>query len=123
MRSAAIRHDRLDGHGRAVEADGACYEGGFDAGKRSGHGTMLYAGGDVYIGQWRRDMKHGRGTYRYAGGEVEVGRYEENKNADGACKMTDGQTVWRKQDGKAVGKISLEEARAIAARVGVPAPF
>ena len=36
MREGQWRQDRLDGHGRAVEADGAWYEGGFDAGRRGG---------------------------------------------------------------------------------------
>ena len=84
---------------------------------------MRAATGNVYEGEWKANKRHGRGTYRYAGGAVEVGRYEANKNVDGFQRLADGTTVWRYQDGKTVGKISLEEARAIAARVGVPAPF
>ena len=35
---------------------------------------------------------------------------------------TDGQTVWRLQDGQQMEAISLEEAARIAARVGEPVP-
>ena len=42
---------------------------------------------------------------------------------EGAKWSADGQTAWRTQDGQPGEEISLEEARQIAARVGVPAPF
>ena len=42
---------------------------------------------------------------------------------EGAMWSADGQTANRLQDGEEVEEISLEEARQIAARVGVPAPF
>ena len=42
---------------------------------------------------------------------------------EGAVWSLDGQTAWRTQDGVPVEWISEEEARKIAARVGVPAPF
>jgi len=100
------------------------YEGEWKADLRHGRGTGRFANGDVYEGEFKADMRHGRGTYRFAGGEVEVGRYEENNDVGEAAKWSaDGQRACRFQDGEPVEEISLEEARAIAARVGVPAPF
>ena len=77
----------------------------------------------MYEGEFKANTRHGRATYRFFDGQVAVGRYEANKNVDGAQWIDNGQTVWRFQDGQATELISLEEARAIAARVGVPAPF
>ena len=82
-----------------------------------------FQGRHSHEGEYKADMKHGRGTYRYADGQVAVGRYEAGKNADGFQRSADGQTVWRFQDGQDTGTVSLEEARAIAARVSVSAPF
>ena len=42
---------------------------------------------------------------------------------EGAKWSADGETAWRLQDGAPGEEISLEEARRIAAQVGVPAPF
>ena len=36
VREGQWQQDRLDGQGRAEEADGTWYEGGFDAGRRGG---------------------------------------------------------------------------------------
>ena len=55
---------------------------------------------------------------------MEVGCYKADADVgEGAKWFDNGQTAWRTQDGEPVEEISLEEARQIAARVGLPAPF
>ena len=63
-------------------------------------------------------------TYRFANGEVTVTCWKADAPVgEGAEWINNGQTANRTQDGQPVEEISLEEARQIAARVGVPAPF
>ena len=58
-----------------------------------------------------------------ADGRKLVGRYAaDNSVGEAAGWSADGRTAWRVQDGAPVEAISLEEAAAIAARVGLPVP-
>ena len=112
--------------GRGVEryADGNVYDGEFKAGMKDGRGVYRYADGDVYDGEYKADEREGRGVYRYADGEVESGFYKQGADVgEGVKWAADGRRAARLRDGKGVEEISLEEARQIAARVGLPAPF
>lgn len=53
------------GQGFARGADGASFQGEFQAGRKSGYGVKLYANGDAYAGDWRDDMRHGQGVYEF----------------------------------------------------------
>ena len=77
----------------------------------------------MYEGEWKAGEKEGRGTFRWADGTVTVGFYKAGKDVGEGVKWTaDGQTAYRMRDGKPVEKISLEEARATVARLGLPLP-
>ena len=99
------------------------YEGEYKGDKKEGRGTCHYASGNVYEGEWKRGEREGRGTYRYADGDVDVGRSKAGAPVgEGARWSADGKTAWRLTDGEPVETISLQEAAAIAARVGEPVP-
>ena len=62
-------------------------------------------------------------TGHYASGEVEVGRYKGGARVgEGARWSADRTTAWRLRDGKRGESISLEEAKQIADKVGLPVP-
>lgn len=95
-----------------------------EAGQKEGRGTVRFADGNVYEGEWKQDKREGRGTVRLTDGRVVVDCFNAGAPVgEGAIWFDNGQTAKRMQDGKPVEEISLEEARQIAARVGVPAPF
>lgn len=71
------------GQGLAKGADGASYQGHFQAGRKSGYGVKLYVNGDAYAGDWRDDMRHGQGVYEYGEqspwrGDKYVGQWEND---------------------------------------------
>ena len=118
------RAGRGEGRGTFRYGSGNEYTGEFKAGNEDGRGTCRYASGDVYTGEWKAGKKNGRGTMRRADGSVYVVRFEAGGApiGEGAMWSADGQTAWRLRDGQPVETIYLEEARAIAARVGEPLP-
>ena len=119
------------------------YEGQWKGGEQEGRGTYRFADGEVYDGEWKGKRgaavslrqgheggfkKEGRGTYHlpaagYADGIVEVGFFKADAPVgEGVLwRATDG-TALRLRDGKPVEEISLEEARATVARLGLPLP-
>ena len=117
---------KLDGRGTRRYASGVEYSGEWKAGKQDGRGTYRDANGNESTGEYKAGKRDGRGTYRWADGRVDVSRWKAGAPiGEGARWSADGQTAVRLL-GLSSGKkeaISLEEARAIAARVGEPAPF
>ena len=113
-----------EGFGRYTFTDGSVYEGQWRANRQDGLGTFWYASGNEYYGQWKAGKKHGKGTFGYADGRVEVGTYVADRDeGEGAMWSGDRRVAWRiVQDGLEVAEITLEEARAIAARIGEPVP-
>jgi hypothetical protein len=104
---------------------GGTYEGEHNAvGQREGHGTYRWPNGDVHEGEWKAGKKDGRGTYQTAdGGRVEVGTYRADKPVGlGLRWSADRQRVARLLDGKPQDEISLVEARALSAQIGLPMP-
>lgn len=64
-------------------------------------------------------MRNGRGKYQLTDGRVEIYRYVNDKRAgDGVRWSADRKKAWKMNDGKAVKRISTEEATAIANRCG-----
>ena len=112
-----------EGRGTFYYASGNRYEGEYKADVKEGRGTEYYATGNRYEGEWKADKWDGRGTFYYAVGTKEVGRYAAGNDVGEAAQWSaDGRTAWRVQDGARGEAISLEEAAAIAARVGLPVP-
>jgi hypothetical protein len=99
------------------------YEGEYKAGEKEGKGTYHYTTGDVYEGEYKAGKKEGKGSYRYPTGQVELGCYKGGADVGEAARWSkDRQTAWRMQDGKPGDEISLEDAAATAARLGLPVP-
>jgi hypothetical protein len=59
-------------HGQGIYyyANGAKYEGQWEAAKKHGQGIYYYASGKKYEGQWEADKKHGQGKKTRQGGTV-----------------------------------------------------
>ena len=112
-----------EGKGIFRGADGNVYDGEWVGDKMEGRGTYRHADGAVYDGEYVGDKMEGRGTYRHANGNVQVCRYLAGVLVgEGVIWLADRKTAWRILDGAAVEEVSLEEAAAIAARVGLPVP-
>ena len=100
------------------------YEGDRDAdGKAHGYRVAQYADGDVYEGEYKADQREGRGTYHAADGRAQVGTYRAGKDVGAGVRWSaDRQTAWRLLDGEPQAEISLDEATALAAQIGLPVP-
>ena len=88
--------------------------------------TEVYgASGDRYVGEFKPGTrkKHGKGTYYHADGRVEVGCHREGRDeGEGVQWSADRSKAWRLDYGDPEVEITLEEADAIAARIGLPMP-
>ena len=80
---------------------------------------MRTARGDVYEGEFKAGEMEGRGTWRRADGAVSVAGAMVG---EGVGWSPDGQMAWRLRDGEPQAEVSLDEARALAAKIGVPVP-
>eukprot|EP01116_Phalansterium_solitarium_P006608 TRINITY_DN18931_c0_g1_i1.p1 TRINITY_DN18931_c0_g1~~TRINITY_DN18931_c0_g1_i1.p1 ORF type:complete len:233 (-),score=65.36 TRINITY_DN18931_c0_g1_i1:101-799(-) len=102
-------HDKKEGHGVYVWADGRTYDGEWKNdlrhgtgeyfvpndkgelvkiytgewrnGMQDGQGTYFYTSGDVYEGGWRRDLRHGQGVLVYKNGDRYVGNWVDDKRS------------------------------------------
>ena len=114
-----------EAEGRGTErcADGSVFEGEWKAGGREGRGTVRYPSGNVFEGEFKANEQEGRGTTRLASGEAGVGTYRANTLVGvGVVWTADRQTAWRLLDCQAQPEISLGDARALAAEIGLPVP-
>ena len=118
-----FKANKMEGRGVYSYATGDRYDGEWKAGRKEGRGVFSFASGNRYDGEYQADKRHGRSTFHVADGRAEVDRWEAGSEVgEGAKWSADRQTAWRVQDGKCGDEISLEEAAAIAGRVGLPAP-
>ena len=68
-------------------------------------------------------MRDGVGTTKWADGDVDVIRFSANTPVGvGARWSAERGTAWRLRDGEEEAVISLDEAAAIAADIGLPPP-
>jgi hypothetical protein len=121
-----------DGHrhgtGSVRYEDGDIYSGQWVDGMRHGSGKMIChdAPGKRsydYEGQWLNDMPEGFGTRCYADGRTEVGVYVAGSEADYGVRWdAERRHAARLLDGVDQTSISLVEAAALAAQLGVPVP-
>ena len=119
--------DRYTGQGTKTYANGKCYKGEWEKGKKNGQGiytfpsgnkyvgefkdnnfngqgTKTYANGSIYAGEWKDDRKHGQGTKTYANGKYYEGEWRKGKkNGQGTKTYADG--------GKYVGEWKDDEWR------------
>jgi len=135
--------DLFHGEGTRRFANGDVYTGHYAYGKRSGPGRCYFANGDMYVGEFRNDMisgfgryyynngqryegnfyqgkRHGRGKYQYNDGRVEIFRYDaDSRVGEGVRWSKDRKKTWKlKENGKVKGRISIDEAVAVAEQCG-----
>ena len=119
---------KKEGRGTLRYADGDVYEGEWKADKKEGRGTSRYRNGDVYEGEWKADNPEGRGRYQYEfgwedqAGFVRMGFYKAGKEVGEGVQWSEVGKVYRTRDGKKVEEISLEEARRVLTKHGLPLP-
>jgi hypothetical protein len=112
-----------EGRGKFTPPSGENYDGEWRAGMRQGWGAQTYLSGDVYEGEFSANAREGRGTYTMVTGKASVGRYlAGNQVGEGVLWTPSRQTAGRLLDGKLQAEISLDEARELAARIGLPVP-
>ena len=111
--------DAHQGHGTWRQSDGAEYCGQWKAGKRDGHGALRFPDGNAYQGEFKMAERDGHGAFFWADGEVEVGTFRASAAAGVGVRWTaDRQTAWRLLDGEPQGEIALDEASALAKKIG-----
>ena len=111
------------GEGEWRSAEGDVYVGGFARGAFEGRGRYKDARGNVFVGDFRAGGYHGAGTYLHADGRAECSQYEAGADrGEGARWSMDRARAWRLRDGTVADEISLGEAAAIAARLGLVPP-
>jgi len=74
------KNGKLHHFARVIQADGECYEGGYNRGMKEGKGKLeAYDGSAWYDGDWHRDAKNGRGTELLANGTRYEGDFSNNQ--------------------------------------------
>ena len=140
--SGQWRKNKFHGDGTRRFHNGNVYNGNYTMGKRQGQGKCYFANGDMYVGDWKNDTIHGFGRYYYNNGHSFEGMFRDGKrNGRGKYQLTDGKVeiyryvndcrvgdgvrwssnrkkAWRMNGGKAIKRISMEEAAQIANRCG-----
>ena len=121
-RNAAAQRE---GRGTAKWPDGSKYEGNWYENKQHGRGTYTFADGCTYKGMFKAGIKEGRGTYTAVDGRLQMGTYRDMSMVGTSVQLSADRTqAWKllDMDGKNQAEISLEEAREIAGRIGLPYP-
>lgn len=140
--SGQWRNNRFHGDGTRRFKNGNVYNGNYVDGKRQGQGKCYFANGDMYSGDWKDDTIHGfgryyynnghsfegmfrngkrngRGKYQLTDGRIEIYRYvNDNRAGDGVRWSSNRKKAWKMNGGKAIKRVTLEEAAQIANRCG-----
>mmetsp|Transcript_27843 Transcript_27843/g.42984 ORF Transcript_27843/g.42984 Transcript_27843/m.42984 type:complete len:698 (+) Transcript_27843:57-2150(+) len=140
--SGQWKRNKFHGDGTRRFHNGNVYNGNYTDGKRQGQGKCYFANGDMYVGDWKDDTIHGFGRYYYNNGHSFEGMFRNGKrNGRGKYQLTDGKVeiyryvndcrkgdgvrwsanrkkAWRMNGGKAIKRVSMEEAAQIANRCG-----
>lgn len=140
--SGQWKKNKFHGEGTRRFQNGNVYNGNYTDGKRQGQGKCYFANGDMYVGDWKNDTIHGfgryyynnghsfegmfrngqrngRGKYQLTDGKVEIYRYVNDcRKGDGVRWSSDRKKAWRMNGGKAIKRVSMEEAAQIANRCG-----
>ena len=120
--------------GEHTLANDDVYDGEWRAGRKHGRGTYYYAlrvewpaprpgcvDGATFEGEFANGEREGAGTYWHTDGSADFCFYAAGSaTGEGARWSSDRQTAWRLLDGKKQAEISLDEARALAAQIGLP---
>lgn len=74
------KNGKLHHFARVIQANGDCYEGGYNRGMKEGKGKLeSFDSGTWYDGDWHRDAKNGRGTELLANGTRYEGDFSNNQ--------------------------------------------
>ena len=123
MYRGGVQDGMQHGDGEWRSAEGDVYKGSFARGTFEGDGRYTDARGNVYEGGFVGGAFQGPGSYAYVDGRAEVGAYEGGQEiGEGACWSPDRARAWRLRDGQVDGEITLEDAAAIAAALGLAIP-
>jgi len=103
-----------------TKANGDMYVGEFRNDMISGFGRYYYNNGQRYEGNFYQGKRHGRGKYQYNDGRVEIFRYDaDSRVGEGVRWSKDRKKTWKlKENGKVKGRISIDEAVAVAEQCG-----
>ena len=120
------RHGMRDGRGHMELADGSTYDGQFKGGKREGWGTQRAAlkrgqhQRALYRGEFFNGMKQGRGTHRFTVGSTQLSLHHRDHPVGVGVRLSaDRQQAVRVINGSPDAAITLEEARELAAALGM----
>ena len=140
--SGQWKKNKFHGDGTRRFQNGNVYNGNYVDGKRQGQGKCYFANGDMYVGDWKNDTIHGfgryyynnghsfegmfrdgkrngRGKYQLTDGKVEIYRYvDDRRKGDGVRWSSNRKKAWRMNGGKAIKRVTMEEAAQIANRCG-----
>jgi len=84
-----------------------------------GFGRYYYNNGHSFEGMFRNGKRNGRGKYQLTDGKVEIYRYVNDcRKGDGVRWSSNRKKAWKMNGGKAIKRISMEEAAQIANRCG-----
>ena len=123
MYRGGVQDGMQHGDGEWRSAEGDVYKGSFARGAFEGAGKYTDARGNVYEGGFVGGAFQGPSSYAYVDGRAEVGAYEGGQEiGEGARWSPDRARAWRLRDGQVDGEITLEDAAAIAAALGLAIP-
>jgi hypothetical protein len=111
------------GRGKLTRSDGSVFDGHFKDGKFQGQGKWVLASGAVFEGEFKEDKRWGPGKLRFPDGKVEIQEYREyDPVGEGVRWSADGLRAWRMVEGRQREPIPVEEAAAVAERLGLAVP-
>ena len=84
-----------------------------------GFGRYYYNNGHSFEGMFRDGKRNGRGKYQLTDGKIEIYRYVDDcRVGDGVRWSSNRKKAWKMNGGKAIKRVSMEEAAQIANRCG-----
>jgi hypothetical protein len=84
-----------------------------------GFGRYYYNNGHGFEGMFRDGKRNGRGKYQLTDGRVEIYRYHNDSRVGSGVRWSaNRKKAWLMNDGKAIKRVTLSEAVAIAKTCG-----
>eukprot|EP01105_Mastigella_eilhardi_P013678 TRINITY_DN3111_c0_g2_i2.p1 TRINITY_DN3111_c0_g2~~TRINITY_DN3111_c0_g2_i2.p1 ORF type:complete len:585 (-),score=108.75 TRINITY_DN3111_c0_g2_i2:18-1772(-) len=102
------RHDKKDGWGITVWAQGKRHEGWYENNARNGRGVFTWANGHKYEGYFKDDKRHGEGIFTFTDGSKWDGNFKENERHYGTYIWPNNsrryQGYWKKSSRHGEGR-------------------
>jgi len=74
---APWQHDKEQGKGKHISAEGWTYDGEWESGLRKGQGKYVYKNGSTYEGAWKNNKENGLGTHVDVSGWTYTGEWKD----------------------------------------------